>query len=124
MGAIMESFKSGEIITKEGSTENHIFILQEGVVGVFKGDLQLAKFSKKGTVVGEMGTILNHARTATIKALSDSKVEVIKFDLDKMIEERPELTKQILIGLANRLMETTEYYWQLAEITPIDNELY
>ena len=120
----MESFKNGEIITKEGSTENQVFILQEGVIGVFKGDLQLAKFSKKGTVVGEMGTILNHPRTATIKALSDAKVEVVDFDLDNVISERPELAKQILIGLANRLMETTEYYWQLAEITPIDNELF
>jgi CRP-like cAMP-binding protein len=120
----MEKFKSGEIITKEGSKENDIFILQEGVVGVFKGDLQLAKFDKKGTVVGEMGSILNHARTATIKSLSESKVERVNFNLDKLIVERPELTKQILIGLANRLMETTEYYWQLAEITPIDNELF
>lgn len=120
----MEKFKNGEIITKEGSTDNNIFILQEGVVGIFKGDLQLAKFDKKGTVVGEMGTILNHARTATIKSLSDSKVERVNFNLDELIVERPELTKQIMIGLANRLMETTEYYWQLAEITPIDNELF
>jgi CRP-like cAMP-binding protein len=120
----MEKFKSGEIITKEGSTDNNIFILQEGVVGIFKGDLQLAKFDKNGTVVGEMGTILNHARTATIKSLSDSKIERVNFNLDELIVERPELTKQIMIGLANRLMETTEYYWQLAEITPIDNELF
>jgi len=120
----MESYKKGDIITREGSTENHIFILQEGVIGIFKGDLQLAKFDKKGTVVGEMGSILNHARTATIRSLADSKVERVSFNLEELIKERPELTKQILIGLANRLMDTTEVYWQLAEITPIDNELY
>jgi len=71
-----------------------------------------------------MGAILNHPRTATIKALSDSIVIKMEFDLEELIKNQPKLFSRIVRTLAERLMKLTEDYRHLTELTTIENEEY
>ncbi|MGD8778680.1 MAG: cyclic nucleotide-binding domain-containing protein [Ignavibacteria bacterium] len=115
--------KKDEILAYEGEESKSLFVLVKGCLGVFKGDLKITEFSDKGTVVGEIGVILNKPRTATIKALEESYVVTISSNIDALIIEYPEITKKILRTLANRLTNITEDYWNLAERVDIESRL-
>jgi len=116
----MNFFKKNDIVVNEGSEDNLIYILTKGKIGVFKGDVKIAEFSEKGTVVGEMSTILKTPRTATIKALEDTYLITIDADLDTLILKYPDISKKILQSLAKRLKNTTNDLWKLAEKVEVD----
>jgi CRP-like cAMP-binding protein len=119
----MKFFKAGETLIQEGSNDNDLFILFNGSLGIYKGDVMVAKFKERGTIVGEMSTILDRPRTATIKALEDSNVIDLKTDLDELIKSYPAITKDIIRSLANRLMNTTDEFFHLADKVKIDDSL-
>lgn len=116
----MNFFKKNDIVVQEGSEDNLIYILTKGKIGVFKGEVKIAEFSEKGTVVGEMSTILKTPRTATIKALEDTYLITIDADLDTLILKYPDISKKILQSLAKRLKNTTNDLWKLAEKVEVD----
>ena len=120
----MEHYKAGDILTFEGSNDKHLFILYQGELGIYKGDLLLTTVNEKGAVLGEMGAILNHPRTATIKAMSDSTVVNMEFDLEEIIKTQPDLALKIIRSLAERLMILTEDYRHLMQLTTIENESF
>lgn len=118
----MNFFKKNDIVVNEGSEDNLIYILTKGKIGIFKGDVKIAEFSEKGTVVGEMSTILKTPRTATIKALEDTYLITIDADLDTLILKYPDISKKILQSLAKRLKNTTNDLWKLAEKVETDKK--
>ena len=89
-------------------------------MGIYKGDVKVAEFKERGTIVGEMSVILDRPRTATIKAEEDTNVIDLNTDLDELIKSYPAITKDIIRSLAERLMNTTDEYWHLAEKVNID----
>ncbi len=111
----MKLVKQGEVLAREGDEDNVIFILVKGVLGVYKGELEIARFCEKGTIVGEMSAILETPRTATIIALEDSYIAQIAGRLEQLIKQFPDVTKNVLVNLAERLMNTTEDFGLIAE---------
>lgn len=111
----MKFFKKNDVVVSEGTEDNLIYILTKGKIGIFKGDVKIAEFTEKGTVVGEMSTILRTPRTATIKALEDTYLITIDADIDTLILKYPDISKKILQSLAKRLKNTTDDLWRLAE---------
>jgi len=111
----MQYYPKDYILTHEGDLEQSLFILIRGKIGIFKGDIKIAEFGKKGTIVGEMSIILKEARTATIKTLEECHLVTIKADLKELIEKHPEVAQKIMKNLAERLSKTTKDYWKLAE---------
>lgn len=61
-------FQIGETIITEGDRTDGWFVLLSGKVGVFKRDLSVTEISTPGTVIGELGFLLNIPRTATVIA--------------------------------------------------------
>ena len=120
----MEVVKAGEILAAEGSDSKDVFILYDGELGIFKGDLVVSTINKKGSVVGEMGVILEHSRTATIKALSDSRVVRMEFNLEDLLKNQPALFLRIVKTLAERLKQTTQDYWYLTELSLTESDKY
>ena len=111
----MNFYKKDDVIVQEGADDHLIYILTKGKVGIFKGEKKIAEFSQKGTVVGEMSTILRSPRTATIKAMEDTYLITIDADIDSLITKYPDISKKILVSLAKRLKNTTDDLWKLAE---------
>ncbi len=76
----IKSFKAGEIVFEEGALGRELFIIQEGLVGVYKntpeGEVELARI-EKGGIIGEMSLLDKMPRSATVKCLENSKFLVI-----------------------------------------------
>ncbi len=108
-------YKKGEVIISEGDLSFDWFVLFHGRVGVFRGNKMISQFHERGTIFGEMSGILARPRTATMKALDDSEVMVIKSSVDEVIRNHPEIANKILINLAERLARTTDELWAVIE---------
>jgi CRP/FNR family cyclic AMP-dependent transcriptional regulator len=67
-------FEKGAVIAAEGAVAFGWYVLLSGRVGVFKGKLQVAEFSERGVIFGELSGILSTPRTATLKALTNAEV--------------------------------------------------
>jgi CRP-like cAMP-binding protein len=111
----IRTFAKSEIIATEGEKSNGWYILLEGKIGVFKHKQQIAEFSKRGVVFGELGFILNTPRTATLIALEETTAVCFYTSLNQLINEHPEVVKNILINLAERLVKTTEDFISYVE---------
>jgi CRP-like cAMP-binding protein len=104
----IQEYAEKQIIASEGDKEVGWYVLLKGRVGVFKHDRNVAEFSERGIVFGELSGILNTPRTATLIALEPTQVIHFKTSLDNIIEHYPKMTKQIMINLAERLAKTTD----------------
>ena len=113
--SIIRSFEKMERITTEGEKSNGWYMLLEGKIGVLKHDRQVAEFTERGVIFGELGFILNTPRTVTLVALESTKAVHFDMPLDHLIAEYPDVTKTILINLAERLAKTTEDYISFIE---------
>jgi CRP/FNR family transcriptional regulator, cyclic AMP receptor protein len=110
-----------QVVANEGDTEVGWFVLLRGRIGVFKHDKKVDEFSQRGVVFGELSSILNTPRTATLIALEPSKVIHFKTSLDTLIVHYPKMTKKIIISLAERLAKTTD---NLISVVEKDIELH
>ena len=104
-------FRSGQILAHEGDIDDGWYILLNGKVGAFKKGMPVALFEETGVVFGELSGILNHPRTATLKALDDCMVVHVKATLDELVEKHPDIAKKIIVNLAERLVKTTDDLW-------------
>ncbi len=101
-------FRIGETILEEGDVTNGWFILLSGKVGVFKRDLTVSEITMPGSVIGELGFLLNIPRTATLIAHEPTMLLHVKITLDELIVQHPEIAKRMMLMLAERLVKTTE----------------
>ena len=113
--SIIRTFEAMEQMTIEGETSNGWYILLGGRVGVFKHNRQVAEFRERGVVLGELSFILNTPRTVSLIALEPTKVVHFNMPLDQLIAEYPDITKKILVNLAERLAKTTEDFISIVE---------
>ena len=113
--SIIRTFEAMEQMTIEGETSNGWYIFLGGRVGVFKHNRQVAEFRERGVVLGELSFILNTPRTVSLIALEPTKVVHFNMPLDQLIAEYPDITKKILVNLAERLAKTTEDFISIVE---------
>lgn len=112
----MNRFTDGEIIIKEGEISREFYILINGKVGVYKNERKLTQIEKEGTPIGELSGILGLPRTATVKAVGACTMIKVNSEIDRLIKENPDITKNLILNLAERLMKTTD---QLSELTEV-----
>lgn len=74
------SFAPNSIICKEGDEGNEMYILNSGRIGILIGNEQVAEINEKGTVIGEIALLLGEKRTATLKAIDQVTLSIIKKD--------------------------------------------
>ena len=111
----IHTFAELEKISTEGEKSNGWYILLEGRIGVLKHDRQVAELSKRGVVFGELSFILNTPQSVSLVALEPTKAVHFDMPLDQLITEYPDVTKKVLVNLAERLAKTTEDYISFVE---------
>jgi len=111
----MKFFKKDQVVATEGYKDERLFILVDGRIAIFKGNLKVAEFHEPGTIVGEIAIILKHPRTATIKTLEDTNLIVVEATIEELIRTMPDIALKIMKNLAERLANTTKDYWKLSE---------
>jgi CRP-like cAMP-binding protein len=108
---VIKNYARGEIIATQGSTGRGWYVLLSGRVAVFKHEAQVAEFSTRGVIFGEISSILSRPRTATLIAVEPTSVVHFDADLDDLISKHPAVAKTMLVSLAQRLQKTTDALW-------------
>ena len=120
VGAFWEprKVKSGEIIFKEGSAGEEIFILISGKVSAWVGQIETNQRPlfeiKPGDFFGEMSIIVNETRSATLTAQEDTELLVLQgIDFYRIIFEHPMIGIKMLTNIGkvqNAWLEETSKY--------------
>ena len=109
-----EEFEAGSEIIVEGEFDKHFYLLVSGNVSVRRADLEVDVL-KPGATFGELGFIINQARTATIVA--QDKVTLLK--IRSSLIERTSVNCQLrfqkafLKNLAKRFCSTMNFIARL-----------
>jgi type IV secretory pathway TrbD component len=102
------SFEAGEQIFAKGDLGTSLFVVYQGQVGIFSGAQQLATFGP-GDFFGELALLDAEPRSAS--ALAQGPVTAFRLDQDDfydVMEERPEVLRNILRVLCQRLRRQNE----------------
>ncbi len=111
MSLDVREYQDGEVIIREGEHGNEIYKLYstEGGLEVLKNGVAIGMINEPGEFFGEMSFLLNEPRTATIRSIGRSMIEVIPVhegDIESLIYNDPEMANKMVINLAQRLKRT------------------
>ena len=108
MGMVEKSYRSGEVICKEGESGKSFFMLLEGTASVYadydkKDPLRLAVL-EAGEFFGEMAIIEDYPRNATVVAKTNARaVEIPRDELKGFFTENPDLIVELMRHIAGRI---------------------
>ena len=71
------SFKSGQIVIREGEYSTDAYLIESGEVSILKGEKKVAVL-KENESFGEIGCLEHKPRTATVVALTPLTLRVLK----------------------------------------------
>jgi len=121
------TYLMGDIVFSEGDLGTEMYIVQSGVVEIFKkirGRQKVLSTLEKGDFFGEMSVLEDVSRTASARAKTD--VELVRINqttFDQMIKNNTEIAVRMLRKLSRRLRETTELLEDALgrKVDPIDS---
>ncbi|MBE7413476.1 MAG: cyclic nucleotide-binding domain-containing protein [Leptospiraceae bacterium] len=107
------SLKSGEVIFREGDSENSMYVILQGSVEIYfkiKAQETRVAILKKGDFFGEMALFRAKPRTATARAMTDTELAVIesKQQLERFLIQNPTFSAKMVSIMATRLANTNE----------------
>jgi type IV pilus assembly protein PilB len=111
----MEKYDEGDVLIREGNTDNDFFELVQGAVIVVKGGKKIAEITQPGAYFGEMSAISGEARSASI--ISKGRSTCRRFPGNKLfevIETYPDVTKHLFKTMVRRLEHSNEIIMKLA----------
>ncbi len=93
-----------EVLFYEDDTSRECYLLMVGRLEILKAGRQIALIDRCGTYIGEMSTLLNSPRTATVRAVEQSVVlELTEETFREFFHNVPELAWHLAVTLAQRL---------------------
>ena len=110
-------YQEGEVIIREGSLGRDIYMLVESEKGllVSKEGREIGKINQPGEYFGEMSSLLNLKRTATVSSRGKSVVQIFPGDnLEATLASYPSLAKKVIDTLASRLMDADKRITELS----------
>ena len=123
----LRDLKHGEILVQEGSADDHLYVVVNGVLGVVKGagleEEVTLNAIRPGDVVGELSFLDGATRYASLVALSDTRVLGLSRDaLEGLLETRPKVVYHVMRAIVRVVHEIQRRLsMQTAELT---NYLY
>ncbi|OCT70235.1 cGMP-dependent protein kinase 2 [Xenopus laevis] len=69
-------YSKSQLVIQEGAAGNHLYVLADGLLDVIQNSRLLGQMHP-GTAFGELAILYNCKRTATVKAVTDSKIWVL-----------------------------------------------
>ena len=119
--------KQGEVLVREGSADDHLYVVVSGVLGVVKGAGMEEEVTlnaiRPGNMVGELSFLDGASRYASLVALSDTRVlGLSRADLEALLETRPKVVYHVMRAIVRVVHEIQRRMsMQTAELT---NYLY
>jgi CRP-like cAMP-binding protein len=106
--------KAHEVVIKEGDPADCVYILKDGELEILSYDHdskshQIVGHIEPGEMFGEMSFLDNLPRSATVRAVMDSKIYVInRAEFDKIYKEQHPMMQQLVSILSERLRKTNK----------------
>jgi CRP-like cAMP-binding protein len=99
--ATLRDLKSGDVLVAEGSTDNHLYVVVRGVLGVVKGagtpDAVTLHTLAAGDFVDELGFMDDTQYFASKVALADTQVIGIeRAKLESILESHPRIVYRVM----------------------------
>ncbi len=111
MMADLRNFDDGENIITQGEEAEAAFVVLDGcteVIVELDGQEQVVAEIGKNDVIGEMGVLNDHRRSATVRAKGPVRVlRIAQSDMLDLVRQFPNLALEMLRVLSSRLNETT-----------------
>jgi CRP-like cAMP-binding protein len=110
--AVPRSFEPGQAVFREGDASDTCYVVREGHARAVRTHrdrtITLATFGP-GDIFGELAMFEDERRSATVEAIeTTSVVGVLGPDMRRLMNEHPEISTRLVIGLGRRLRETNE----------------
>ena len=99
-------YPAGSELITQGGAGGTLFVLKDGEVEVERDGRFVSAIRQPGAIFGEMSVLLERSHTASVKAVTDVQVFVIR-DAIKVLEAHPNWLLQIARLLAQRVNSTT-----------------
>ncbi|MDO5673375.1 MAG: type IV-A pilus assembly ATPase PilB [bacterium] len=111
----VEEYQDGDVIIQEGNKDTDFFRLVRGKVAILRSSKKIAEITEPGEYFGEMASILDGPRTATVVAMGRCSIK--RFPGDKLweiIEKYPDIAAPLFRTLTERLNKTGHIMVQIA----------
>lgn len=96
-----------EVVFYEDDNSRQCFLLLVGRLEILKAGRQIAVLDRPGTFIGEMSTLLNSPRTATVRALEPTVLlELTDTTFREFLHGAPEMAWHLAVTLAQRLEQS------------------
>jgi CRP-like cAMP-binding protein len=95
------TYETGETVLSAGTRTGQLLILKTGKVSIVKENVEIAKVSEPGAVLGELSALLNQPHTADVCALEASQFHIAKAAV--FVGDDPAAVLYIASVLARRL---------------------
>lgn len=111
-GGLGKIYNDGEVIIKQGDSGNCMYVIQSGEVEVIRDnngkEVRLA-VRKEGDFFGEMALFSKEVRSATIRALGNTRILTVdRKNLLMSIQKDPSLAFRIIETLSKRIRDLSE----------------
>lgn len=109
-GALGRIYRDGEVIIRQGSTGDSMYVIQGGRVEVLQnsdsaGEQHLA-FLERGDFFGEMAVFEKETRSATVRASGEARIlKIDKKTLLTRIRDDPLLAVNLLKTMSHRIRD-------------------
>lgn len=104
----------GDLLLRQGERSGALYVLVAGGLEVQRRGRGVVRMSDVGTLVGEIGWLLDSPATADVVAVGSTVVRRIG-DADRFLAEVPEFAKYLATLLAERLWQISSYLSDLQE---------
>jgi CRP-like cAMP-binding protein len=123
-----QTFSEGDMIIKQGTEGDCLYVIQEGTVEVIAetGDKEV-KLTElgPGEFFGEMGLFDKDVRSCTVRAVGKSKILTIdKRNFYQTIQKDPALAFRLLETMSRRIRQTNQKVTDLQKKYSFDTDLY
>ena len=98
----------GTVLLREGERSGRLFVLAEGCLEVYRGEVEIVRIDDPGAVFGEMAALLDIPHTTSVRAVTAAVVHVVD-DPARYFATNPDLVLPIARLLARRLQNVTSY---------------
>ncbi|OQY26397.1 MAG: hypothetical protein B6244_13700 [Candidatus Cloacimonetes bacterium 4572_55] len=107
----LRNFQPGDMIVEQGNQGDSMFVIVEGSVGILVTlpDGKVIEVARRsiGDIMGEMALLTGEVRSASISALTETKIyELTKDDIAPFIKKNPRISERLSEILTQRKLET------------------
>jgi CRP-like cAMP-binding protein len=123
-----ETFHDGDIIVSEGDDSREMYVIQSGAVVVIRNidgvEVELAKL-ERGNFFGEMSLLESISRSATIRAVGETKLLAIKpGSLLLKIRRNPTFAFEMLQQMSHRIRRLNAKMSEFLSQGTVSEEVY